>query len=306
MEKESNSQQKRSQACDMAWLRYCDQNILGKKFKDLPLVARELASTYISNDPYPHIVFDNFFDGDFLSLVADTFPDLKADSTTQRFNNQAEIKLGSHRGDDQQSSAITNLLRYLNSHSFVDFLQKLTGISEPLIVDPHFCGGGMHEVKRGGLLKLHADYCKHPETMLDRRLNVLIYLNKDWEPDFGGDLELWDRKLIACGKRISPIFNRMVIFTTTDFTYHGHPEPLLCPPERSRKSLALYYFSNGRPSSELRPRHIASKSTIFVKRPLENFRESQAVAKTLARNLLPPLLYRVLIHTKQRLKKPSL
>ncbi|WP_415399246.1 2OG-Fe(II) oxygenase [Synechococcus sp. W4D4] len=305
MQTESANQQNCSQTISTTGLDYCDQDMLSEKFKDLPKVAKENASTYLSNDPYPHIVFDDFFDVDFLSLVEATFPNLKADPTTQEFNNQAEVKLGSRRGDAQQSKAITELLRYLNSHSFVDFLQKLTGISEPLIVDPHFCGGGMHEVKRGGLLKLHADYCKHPETKLDRRLNLLIYLNKDWKTDFGGDLELWDKELKACGKKISPVFNRMVVFATTDFTYHGHPDPLLCPPEISRKSLALYYFSNGRPCSELRPSHIASKSTIFVKRPLENFRESQAVVKTLARNLLPPLLYRLLIQTKHRLQKPG-
>ena len=85
---------------------------------------------------------------------------------------------------------------------------------------------------------------------LDRRLNMLIYLNKNWSENNGGQLELWDRKMQKCVKNIIPIFNRMVVFSTTDFSYHGNPNKVKVESNLSRKSIALYYYSNGRPSSE--------------------------------------------------------
>ena len=102
---------------------------------------------------------------------------------------------------------------------------------------------------------------------LDRRLNVLIYLNKNWKEDNGGQLELWDKNMIKCVKKVIPLFNRMVIFSTTSFSYHGNPNKVKCSINDSRKSLALYYYSNGRPSSEM---ELGGHSTIFRKRPGTN------------------------------------
>lgn len=84
-------------------------------------------------------------------------------------------------------------------------------------------GGGLHELRNGGYLNVHADFNRHPKLKLDRRLNVLIYLNKDWISEYGGELQLWDKEMKNCEKKIIPIFNRMVIFSTTDFSYHGNP-----------------------------------------------------------------------------------
>lgn len=168
-------------------------------------------------------------------------------------------------------------------------MQQLTSIEEALVSDPHFCGGGLHEIKSGGLLKIHADFCRHGETGLDRRINLLIYLNKNWDEEFGGHLQLWDKEMRACAKKILPVFNRVVIFNTTDFTFHGHPDPVTCPPGRSRKSLALYYYSNGRPKHELRPSHW-NQSTLFKERPGEDFlRQTTAMrVKSILRSLIPP------------------
>ena len=162
-----------------------------------------------------------------------------------------------------------SFLHYLNSSSFIDFLQYLTGIPS-LIPDPHYIGGGYQEVKRGGMLKMHIDFAKHPATRLDRRLNCLIYLNKNWIDAYNGHLMLYNAEFTNCEKSISPIFNRMVVFSTTNTSFHGLPEPLMCPPNVSRKSLALYYYTNGRPESELRPSTWKS-STFFRERDNEKF-----------------------------------
>ena len=106
-------------------------------------------------------------------------------------------------------------------------------------------GGGLHEIKKGGVLKVHTDFNKHPFKNLDRRINVLIYLNKNWKKNYGGDLEFWDEKMKKCQKKIQPKFNTMVIFSTNDHTNHGHPNLLKCPKHISRKSIATYYFSKG-------------------------------------------------------------
>ena len=186
-----------------------------------------------------------------------------------------------------------NLLRYLNSSEFIDFLQELSSIEESLIPDPHFIGGGLHELKPGGYLKIHSDYCFHSETKLDRRLNMLIYLNKNWEEEYDGHLELWDSNMSYCGQKILPIFNRVVIFNTNDISFHGNPTKVKCPSSMSRKSIALYYFSNGRPKEEIRP-ILFQQSTFFKQRPGEKFKFNiRYILLNLSKELMPPILYRV-------------
>ncbi|MFM8411426.1 MAG: 2OG-Fe(II) oxygenase, partial [Alphaproteobacteria bacterium] len=121
--------------------------------------------------------------------------------------------------------------------------------------DPWFDGGGLHETLPGGFLDVHADFNFHGAWFLDRRLNVLVYLNHGWREEWGGCLELWDRDLSRCVKKVVPAFNRTVIFATDDTSFHGHPEPVRCPPGTTRKSVAMYYYSNGRPESERSGRH---------------------------------------------------
>jgi Rps23 Pro-64 3,4-dihydroxylase Tpa1-like proline 4-hydroxylase len=262
---------------------------IASQYSNLTLLAERLRQEYAECHPFPHVTIDSFFREDILDAALESFPDLSKDKASTRFNNNAEIKLASTRGDKQQSDSIRHLLRYLNSSEFLDFLQQLTSIKEPLIPDPHFLGGGLHEIKNGGLLKIHADFCRHDETRLDRRINLLIYLNKNWAEEFGGHLQLWDKEMKTCEKKILPVYNRIVIFNTTDFTFHGHPDPVICPPQRSRKSLALYYYSNGRPDHELRPSQW-NQSTLFKERPGEEFLRQTAAsrAKLILRSLVPP------------------
>ena len=105
---------------------------------------------------------------------------------------------------------------------------------------------------------------------MDRRINVLIYLNKNWNDNYGGHLELWNQNMSKCEKKISPSFNTMVIFSTTDFSNHGHPEHLNCPKEISRKSLALYYFSSGRPKSEVLSKHKKNRTFFKGRKGIKN------------------------------------
>ena len=231
-----------------------------------PLALAELGkqhhAAYAAAQPYPHAVFDGVFSPEALRAIIAEFPDLRS-NTDQLFDTPNEVKratLGEHRFGPQ----MRGLMHFLNSQPFLEFLEALTGITG-LLPDPYFVGGGCHETLPGGFLKIHADFNKQPRTNLDRRLNVLIYLNEDWDDAYGGHFEMWDAQMNGCVKKVSPAFNRMVVFTTTDSSFHGHPEPLTCPPGRSRRSLALYYYTNGRPEEEQTAAG-SEHSTVFVYR----------------------------------------
>ena len=238
-------------------------NFLKDKNTSLQEIAAQAAKTYADGNPFPNIYFDDFFDEEMLSEVLEEFPDLSK-KRSKKYDSPTEIKLAG-KGQRFFGPKTKKFMDFLNSQEFLDFLQVLTSIEEPLVADTSFAGGGQHEIKPGGLLKIHADFNKHPKNGLDRRVNVLVYLNKDWDESYGGHFELWDTKMEKCEKKILPLFNRMAIFSTTDFSYHGHPDPLTCPEDRSRKSLALYYFSDGRPAHEVN-QGLEQHSTIFVER----------------------------------------
>jgi Rps23 Pro-64 3,4-dihydroxylase Tpa1-like proline 4-hydroxylase len=226
------------------------KKILSEKYYNLDNIAKENLQNYKTNKPFPNIFFDNFFNEDFLFKVRDEFPDLSKKKDAEIYNNNNELKLTSNSYELFEEHT-RSCFDFLNSKVFLKFLNKLTSIEEGLISDPYLSGGGLHEIKKGGLLKIHTDFNKHGQVELDRRLNVIVYLNPNWKEDYGGHLEFWDKKMKAPIKKILPIFNRLAIFSTNDFTNHGHPEALSCPEDMSRKSLALFYFSNGRPKNEL-------------------------------------------------------
>ena len=225
-------------------------HILSENFIDLEDVAKKHKNNYSIATPFPNIVFSNFFDTNFLNNILKEFPDLSKLHGSQIYEAKNEIKL-SNKNYKNFPEKTKNFIDFLNSNVFLNFLQNLTSIKEKLVSDPHLEGGGLHEIKKGGVLKIHTDFNRHPFLNLDRRINVLIYLNKNWKDSYGGNLEMWNKNMSTCEKKISPLFNKMVIFSTTDFSNHGHPEPLSCPNEMSRKSIALYYFSSGRPRNEI-------------------------------------------------------
>jgi hypothetical protein len=246
----------------------------------------ELRASYVAAKPFPHFVVDNFFDPALLEQVLAEFP-RPGQIDWHIFNNDKEIKLAENR-ETSFGPATRLLLYHLNSMTFLDFLSAVTGIPD-LIPDPTFTGGGLHQIIPGGKLGVHTDFNRHDRYGLDRRVNALVYLNKDWKEEFGGHLELWNRDVTECGARILPIFNRLAVFGTNDFTYHGHPHPLQCPEGMTRKSLALYYYSNGRPREEIKGDH----TTVFKDTPEEKKRRTpRARIARITRELVPPIIYR--------------
>ncbi len=242
---------------------------------------------YQAAAPFPSGYFDNIFNEDVLNKILDEF-DLQRNPALS-YNDLNQVKLACN--DEQKFGETTKLLmHYLNSQPFLNFLSALTGI-EDLIPDPYFLGGGYHQTLPGGFLKVHADFNKHQRNKLDRRLNVLVYLNKDWEEAYGGHLQLWDKEMKKCEVKILPVFNRMAMFSTTSFSYHGLPDPLTCPPGRSRKSLAVYYYTNGRPASEVN-KGLEEHTTLFKYRPgLDDETKKKSQLDNFIEQVTPPVLY---------------
>jgi hypothetical protein len=162
----------------------------------------------------------------------------------------------------------------------------LTGITG-LIPDPSFNGGGCHQIQRGGKLGVHVDFNKLKTVNLDRRLNLLVYLNKNWKDEYGGHFELWDAEGKSSLKKVAPLFNRCVIFSTTETSYHGHPHPLTCPEGSTRKSVALYYYTNGRDDGQTAKPH----STVFA--GTEESKKKMLSVKNIFKEVTPPVLWRL-------------
>jgi hypothetical protein len=226
----------------------------------LQAMAADLGQSYQQAQPFPHIVVDGLFDTAILEQVIAEFPRVD-EPVWRRHVHRNSLKLSLNQ-PQHMGPTTRGLLTALNSAAFLGVLETLTGI-DGLIPDPYFEGGGLHQIGPGGFLGIHADFNVHDKLKLDRRLNLLLYLNQDWPASYGGELELWDTGMQAAQRKVAPLFNRMVVFSTNDNSYHGHPQPLSCPDDRARQSLALYYYTAGRPEAEKSAAH----STLYQTRP---------------------------------------
>lgn len=265
--------------------------LLHHAFRNLEQQVPELACSYQKAQPFPFIVLDDFLPLEIAERVDTDFPAPSAE-VWQRYPTRDQHNKLALGHESLLPASTRQLIHELNSGWFLEILERLTGIAN-LVADGKLVGGGLHQILPGGRLDLHVDYSHHPGNQLNRRPNLILYLNKDWRDEYGGHFELWDRDMKRREHRIAPIFNRCVIFSTTSFSYHGHPDPLTCPENRSRKSIALYYYSNGRPE-ESGP--VIEHNTLFHRRPGDPFTLGSSLMRLassgLVRDLIPPLFYR--------------
>jgi hypothetical protein len=231
---------------------------------DLAAVDQRFAAegtTYQTAQPFPHIAMQDVFDIDVLRAINAEFP--SSSDMAGRFTGEIEGGKFTETDWAKFGPVTQSFIAACNSGPFLHSLTKLTGI-EGLIADPYLSGGGQHQTGRGGRLKVHSDFNVHPFLNLTRRLNMLVYLNEGWQEEWGGALELWDVDMTRAEVKIPPVMGQVAIFTTSDISFHGLPDPLECPEGTYRRSIAFYYFTADGTTPEPR-------STLWKERPDEDF-----------------------------------
>jgi 2OG-Fe(II) oxygenase superfamily len=254
--------------------------------------GRDLQDRYRSAQPFPHIAIDDFLPPALLERCLADFP---VGSEAEETFNRKQERLKRSYSPDVLPVQTRQLFYAFNSHPFIQVFQNISGI-EGLIPDPYFLGGGFHEIAGGGHLSMHSDFNHHIPMNLERRINVLIYLNKDWTDEYGGQLELWDDDMTRCVQSYVPVFNRCVIFNTTSRSNHGNPKPVRHPHGMPRRAIALYYYTATWDGTK------RQHTTQFKVRPGTNdARDFLIKRKELTTDLLPPLLLRGMRRIKRRI-----
>lgn len=200
-----------------------------------------LRERYATADPYPHIVLDDVLDPSTLAQVLEEFAAIP-DGAWTNYLHLNERKFA-NTDTATWGPTLRAVVEAFAEERFVRFLEGLTAF-DGLHADDVLDGGGLHRSLRGGFLNVHADFtAHHSRRRWRRRVNLLLYLTPDWSPEWGGSLQLWDREVTRCVTEVAPIANRLLLFTTDEHSFHGHPEPLRFPEGIARQSLALYYFT---------------------------------------------------------------
>jgi hypothetical protein len=270
-----------------------DTNSLLLDTKTAREIGTGFADRYQSAEPYNHICVDNFLP---MEVVEGVRADLNSLPEAQASFDAAEEKLKSQYVPDRLPDFSRHLFQSFNSRHFILFLEEMTGI-KGLIPDPYFVGAGIHKTLNGGYLNIHADFNVHKQMKLERRLNVLIYLNPPWEAEWGGSFEVWDKPMKNKVASFAPTENRMCCFSTGSDTWHGNPEPVNHPEGLPRLSIALYYYTATWDESRV------AHSTLFKPRPGSTDARESGGEKfgKIAKDVLPPVIYRGGLKVARRL-----
>lgn len=202
---------------------------------------QQLKDRYSAADPFPYIALDDFLEPDAARAFLDEFPPLDSEAWFHmRHYNENSRSLNE---PSLLGPAIKSVIKELHSERFLQWLSQLIGVDN-LIADKGLEGSGVFATLQGGFLNVHADFTVHQyQRNWARRCNLLLYLNTDWQENYNGNLELWDRQMTHCVQSIAPIYNRAVIFSTDFTSFHGYPEPIACPEGMARRTLNLYYYT---------------------------------------------------------------
>tara|TARA_Y100000389_G_scaffold204789_1_gene259675 strand:+ start:2411 stop:3154 length:744 start_codon:yes stop_codon:yes gene_type:complete len=211
------------------------------------IVSLETNTNYNTSEPFPHIVIDNFLRDDVIDKYVKYSKSLElrnCDNNRLPPNTTTQYKYA-YDNMNKYPKEIQKLFNFLNSAEFIKKIEKLTGIENLIIKNPRLKGAGFHKITNNGFLNLHTDFNNYKDTIgsLDRRINILIYLNPDWKESYKGHLWLCNKETKKIEKKVLPIKNRCVIFSTTNKSIHGHPERLEVPRGITRDSIALYYYT---------------------------------------------------------------
>lgn len=269
-----------------------DPDSLYISYDDAKDIGARLAPQYRGKEPFDYGCFDNFLPLEIAERVREEVLEM---GTKAPENASALEKLKTSFKPDVLPNYTKAVFHALNSRPFIQFLEQMSGI-KGLIPDPYFQGGGIHRTETGGFLAIHADFDYHSIMHLERRMNVLIYLNPDWKEEYGGSFEVWTNDMSEKVAGFAPVMNRMCCFSTGRDTMHGNPEPVNHPANDPRLSIALYYYTatweEGR----------TSQSTVFKQRPGSADAKSYEAVMRVVRDFVPPVVYRKSRNLLHRLK----
>ncbi|MDR3702063.1 MAG: 2OG-Fe(II) oxygenase [Candidatus Sulfopaludibacter sp.] len=264
-----------------------------------PINPEELRLRMRSVTPFPHLLIDNFLDPEFARLVHDSFPTYENARKIGRAFNTVNEKMKTQITDSSQFAApVLELNRILAAPSWLELLSALFDIPS-LLSDGELIGGGMHQTGPRGRLDVHVDFNYIAERQLHRRLNILIFFNPEWKPEWGGFLELWDQEVKRCHHSFEPLFNRCVIFETSEISYHG-VTAVHCPPDQARKSFAAYYYTREAPAHWAGEAH----DTVFRSRPYEVIRGRVLMPAERAARILRQSMWDLRRQIRQIVKGP--
>lgn len=243
----------------------CDSNIFGEWFHK---------KQTINTDPFRHIIIENFLNEEYLSKLLKVFPN-KPTNDWHYYENPIELKY-TYDNINKLDDAVSNYFYALSHSNVVSKFREIFNIDD-LEYDPYCHGGGLHMHPKYGRLNLHLDYEKHPILNKQRRLNIILYLNEKWDKIWNGDTQLWNRDAIKCIIKSYPKLNTALIFETTELSWHGLPEKILCPNDYFRKTLAYYYISpikNKADTSKMGANSSGYRTkAVFIKRPEDLYDE---------------------------------
>ncbi|MCX7122154.1 MAG: 2OG-Fe(II) oxygenase [Gammaproteobacteria bacterium] len=223
-------------------------------FNRLISEKEELKEKFLSQKPFRYLIIDHFLKTDEAEKILREYPPVNQKEWVDSNGEHSKKKWAQ---PCVEGSVATDFYREVNSVDFLNFIGEITGIPE-LLADHNLTGAGYHQILDGGFLNVHIDFNRY--NGLERRLNLIVYLNQGWEEEYGGYLELWDMETKTRVENIAPTFNRCVIFETNETSYHGHPVPLKTKGKTTRKSLSTYYYTKNRTDIEPAPTH----TTIFI------------------------------------------
>ncbi|TAF65715.1 MAG: 2OG-Fe(II) oxygenase [Cytophagales bacterium] len=213
-------------------------NLLNSHYTEATTIA-QLKEQFNTTQPYKHLVMDNFLEEAFANTIHDYFPAI--DVLNKHYKGLNEQKSEGSNFEAFHPS-FSQLRQMLMSKEFCQWVSDIVGIPDLFITDDKL-GTGLHQGGNGSFLDIHIDFNIHTEKNVHRRLNLLIYMNKDWKDEYGGHLEMWNSNMTQCEKKVAPLFNRCVIFETNEISYHGYSKVTL-PEGLTRRSFYAYFYTD--------------------------------------------------------------